>query len=324
MWIRSPAWDGFWFLSGIPIGLMLWALSPPLSFTFYFLLLFRVGHLASPVALAWSHSGFRGVMLERKVRFVVIPAVVFAAAAIAGIFAPEIVVPNDLNPGGTVRVGTGNVFNLAAWTAIVYFIWNQYHFSMQNFGMLRLYAARAKVSTHRGADKAVCILMTVAWSVVILTHLSFVPPNDKYVFALACCLMSAVLAVFMLARAGSWPRAMFILATISPVVVSFWSIWYAFAAIYLNHWMVAIGLAAHVDGNRHSRSPMIFAVAMIAGGAAFFLGRGSAAALLGASLGLSFVHFLYDQCLYKLSDPQVRATIGHDLLGRKKQRLARR
>lgn len=39
-------------------------------------------------------------------------------------------------------------------------------------------------------------------------------------------------------------------------------------------------------------------------------------ATVGFRLGLGFVHFLYDRWIYKLSNPQVRATIGRDIFRR--------
>jgi hypothetical protein len=313
MWIRSPTWDGFWFLSGVPIGLALWAWSPPWSWSFYFLLLFRVGHLASPVALAWSREDFRQIMLRRKVRCIILPACVFLAAAVIGALSPSIAIDNDLDPGGRVRIGLHSITNPMAWLAVIYFVWNYWHFGMQNFGMLRLYAAKAKTTTPRGFDKTFCLLMITLWSVAILTRLSFVTPAGKHMFALACYGVAGAILAGMLIRERSWPRALLIFGILSPAVISFWSLWYAFAAIYLNHWLTAIGLSAHVDGVHHSRSPLIFALVIMGAGASVFLGRQHFSVILGASLGLSFVHFLYDRLLWKMGDPQVRATIGRDL-----------
>jgi hypothetical protein len=86
----------------------------------------------------------------------------------------------------------------------------------------------------------------------------------------------------------------------------------------LSHWLVAIGLAARV-----SRWPILFWVAMLLAGifltAALWTGIAYGSLLVAMSVvslrvGLGIVHFLYDRCVWKLSDPQVRATIGRDLL----------
>ncbi|MEI4927244.1 hypothetical protein Q8G50_32515, partial [Klebsiella pneumoniae] len=74
MWIRSRAWDSFWILSGLPLGLALLALTGPwydwpnpqhyghslVLLTFFVASpLLETGHSLSPIALAWSHAGFR-------------------------------------------------------------------------------------------------------------------------------------------------------------------------------------------------------------------------------------------------------------------------
>lgn len=83
----------------------------------------------------------------------------------------------------------------------------------------------------------------------------------------------------------------------------------------VNHWVVEIGLCARVAG-----WPLLIGV--LALGLIGFVWRGPSPDgqmirmipwLICTSLGLSFVHFLYDRWIYKFSDPQVRATIGADL-----------
>jgi hypothetical protein len=66
LWIRNPWWDCFWILSGLPIGLALVALSPTIYLVLALAVLLEHGHSLSPMALAWSHTGFRGVMRQRR------------------------------------------------------------------------------------------------------------------------------------------------------------------------------------------------------------------------------------------------------------------
>lgn len=309
MWIRSPAWDGFWFLSGIPIGIALWLIAPPLSLGFYFILLFRVGHLAAPVACAWSHKGFRDLMLRQKVKFIVIPLLVFIASGTLSL----LLLPTIDVDGLWLHIG--HVLRPAAWLAALYVVGNQWHLGMQNFGVMRLYAVKAHISPSRVADKALCLSAMAFWSVGTATHFNFIPGGaTNPALVIGVCAIVVAAAIAALAAERSWPRAMFILAVLSPVLISFWSYWYGFATVLLNHWLTAIGLSAHVDANHRSRSPLIFALAMMAAGAAVVLLRSHFKLILGANLGLSFVHYLYDRWLWKLSDPQVRATIGKDLL----------
>jgi hypothetical protein len=153
-WIRSPAYDGFWLLSGVPLALGLWALSPPPIATWLFILTFRVGHLAAPVVCAWDHDGFRRVMLRRKVMFIAAPVMLFllaAAVSLLGIFA--------LRHDDDLYFHWSQLSTPAIAAAVVYIAWNQWHLAMQDFGVLRLYAARSPSgAASRTIDKAVCLI----------------------------------------------------------------------------------------------------------------------------------------------------------------------
>ena len=85
-----------------------------------------------------------------------------------------------------------------------------------------------------------------------------------------------------------------------------------------NHWLVAIGLSSRV-----SRHTWVFVTAMFVAGAVGFawmiptpngLMIRVIPVIICARMGLDFVHFLYDRCVWKLGDPMVGATIGRDLL----------
>src|SRR5712692_2445799 len=91
-WIRNPWWDGFWILSGLPVGMALMFLaSDPtwlpvglaerslLSF-FTVAVLLETGHNLSPIALAWLHGGFRRLMLGQPKKYILLPGMVFAVA----------------------------------------------------------------------------------------------------------------------------------------------------------------------------------------------------------------------------------------------------
>jgi hypothetical protein len=91
-----------------------------------------------------------------------------------------------------------------------------------------------------------------------------------------------------------------------------------FGVVVINHQLAAIGLCAHVWGRHYNRSPMWFAATAVAVGALFawvFLNLPAVIAItvIGLRVAIGFVHFLYDRWIWKLSDPQVRATIGKDV-----------
>ena len=98
-WIRNPLWDSAWILSGLPLGLALVCLtgpwydwpnpqhyghSLPLLLVFMLVPLLETGHSLSPIALAWSHAGFRRVMLECKAKYLLLPLSVFFGSAAIG------------------------------------------------------------------------------------------------------------------------------------------------------------------------------------------------------------------------------------------------
>jgi hypothetical protein len=133
-WIRGPLWDGFWLLSGLPIGLGLVIVAivfvpgqymPALIAA---IMLLESAHVASPIMLAWSKPELRAIVRREWREYVVLPV-----ALIAGVL---------LAP--------------ATWVAGFYFAWNIYHFGMQNFGLASLYV--------RGGDRemrgVICLLLT--------------------------------------------------------------------------------------------------------------------------------------------------------------------
>jgi hypothetical protein len=133
-WVRSPWWDGFWILSGLPIGLALIFLPPAVGFLFFTAAIFlETGHAFSPIVLAWSHAGLRRIAMDRWVEFVASPLLVFV---------------------GVFLVPTNVVFG-------IYYAWNIYHFGMQNFGVLSLYKRnQARSLDGRVRDALICLGLT--------------------------------------------------------------------------------------------------------------------------------------------------------------------
>jgi hypothetical protein len=133
-WIRSPRWDGFWILSGLPIGLALASLPPAMGFLFFTAAVFlETGHAFSPIVLAWSHAGLRRIAMDRWVESVAFPLLVFVGVFLIPIYA---------------------VFG-------IYYAWNIYHFGMQNFGVLSLYKRKqARSPDGRVRDGLLCLGLT--------------------------------------------------------------------------------------------------------------------------------------------------------------------
>src|ERR1700730_13995561 len=77
-WIRSPWWDRFWILSGLPVGLALLFLPPQALLVFFTLVVvLETSHSLSPIVLAWTHAEFRRrVVLARPMKFIALPGAV--------------------------------------------------------------------------------------------------------------------------------------------------------------------------------------------------------------------------------------------------------
>jgi hypothetical protein len=108
-WIRGPWWDGFWILSGLPVGLAL-LFMPPAALLLFFTLavLLETGHSFSPIALAWSHEGFRRqVLLTRPWKSIALPSAIFAVTFAVGAMT---------SLGWTsLTYGRGNLWRLTDW-----------------------------------------------------------------------------------------------------------------------------------------------------------------------------------------------------------------
>jgi hypothetical protein len=283
-WIRSPAWDAFWFLSGPAFGLLLaFVFDAPLGL----LLTVLNAHTISPIALAWSHRPYRTqVMLPNLRKFVGVPAIVMTlgvAAAIGTWYLFPLFVPKDLLLLEQVHLDQLTI-PLLAWVNI-YAVWNLYHTGAQNFGFLTLYRGRS----FKGSE----------WWIILLT-----------------CVVITVLIGHFLQR---WIplQSVFLFVT---------------GLLFVNHWLGAIGLAAHVHSRHHGISPGWFVGGVMLFGFAssglyhIMLNWTVRAAVMAACVRASFGiwHFLQDKWLWSFSNPQVRATIGRDLLGPPRLRLVKK
>ncbi len=111
-WIRSPSWDCFWILSGVPIGIVLMLLTPGrVPALIIAIMILESAHVVSPIFLAWTRPELRRIVSREWLKHVVAPIAVM---------------------GGMLA------FPLA-WVAGLYWAWNIYHFGMQNFGVSSLY-----------------------------------------------------------------------------------------------------------------------------------------------------------------------------------------
>jgi hypothetical protein len=141
-WIRGPFSDCCWFFSGVPLGMAFASGTVPPPAIVHGLIALNTAHLFAPVAMTWSHRDFRQIMLAQKRKFIVAPILLLglgpslACAAWHSGIVPEINVMTlarrYANPADAFRCPLEPL--IAA-----YFVWNIYHFAMQNYGLLRIY-----------------------------------------------------------------------------------------------------------------------------------------------------------------------------------------
>jgi hypothetical protein len=344
MWLRSPLWDSFWILSGLPLGLVLVLISalahiPAATITIYLIVVCQTAHSVSPIALAWSHSGFRQIMLRKKSKYVLLPGAVLGIATVSGFLSSDLFAEAQFTDANSSLVlsslfRAGIWRNPGEWLIVTYMTWNLYHFGMQNFGVLQLYrrtSSTAYGEEQRQIDMAFCLAVQIAVTSAIFMNMTD-PVMASYIRLLY--LLIIVAGIVMLVREGAItrkhmsPRVLFIMSHTMSVMFG-QGLWVT-AINGLNHWLTAIGLSSHVYSRHTNRSPLLFAGVVILFGITLFWalfwkvgGRLSwnlremmqlTMTALGFRLGIGMVHFCYDRWLWKLSDLQVRATIGRDLL----------
>ena len=342
MWIRNPWWDGFWILSGIPLGLGFTVLSlwvPVFWIVVGVLLVFQTGHSISPVALAWNYKSFREHMLAHPGKYIWLPTLILAGGTLAGYViglfwpAPRV----DLT---TLNVVTNSIWNPLWIAAAAYGLWNIYHFGKQNFGVMSIYRGKAGSydPSQRRFDLVFCLV--VAWATVGLpivhaaakySHFWFLGYYEVLGAYLAIALAGVVIMLVREWRTRKFclPRVTFIVGQgIAMATVLWWSLG-ALALMSMNHWLSAIGLAGHTYANHRGQTSympvfILFSGVVIVAGIALFcllfvdlknfsIPTQVAATAVAFRLALGNVHFLYDRWVWRFSDPQVRATIGKDL-----------
>jgi hypothetical protein len=343
MWIRGPWWDGFWVFSGVPIGLGLLVLlrfGPAMPLALLATGLLSIGHALAPIALAWGHTGFRIVMRPHPVRYIIIPALILLGATALGAATSE---GADFSLGPSLLgVKIDNVRALEdpfVIIGVVYVLWNALHFGMQNFGVMSIYRHNAGIRDPRQRRVDMVFFCLVTWATMLIPFIPHLAkgshdaigwpttphPFLDYVHSLyvAVALVATAAMVICELRVGFCvPRLLFIAVNGFGMIAAFWFGLWGFAIVAINHWLVAIGLSSHVYSNNRNWPTSLVAASLIIFGILIFgllfckfypVSMLVTTTALGFRVGLGFVHFLYDRCLYKFSDPVVRATIGKDM-----------
>ena len=129
--------SSLWFASSVPFGIALLVLPPQGRLAlFATAVILDMAHSVAPIAASWGHSGFRRVMLANRWKYLGLPIAIAIPTIAAGAVTSLHWTPFAFYRGQQwVITGWNNPFPLVVWT---YFLWNAYHFGMQNFGIVSL------------------------------------------------------------------------------------------------------------------------------------------------------------------------------------------
>jgi hypothetical protein len=278
-WVRGPWWDSFWFLSAPLLGLLmlvpLVAPLPTAEITAGIIVL-RFAHAISSIILAWSHHGYRQVMLANRPKFIGVPALVMLLGLAIGI-GTAVLFPT-FKP---VKMSLENLqlrnldIPIVIW-ANIYAVWNLYHGGMQDFGFLCLYRRRGFKGWQKFLVAAACVA-AIVFGVHLLPGLLAIKSVVLFLFGFVTVnhyLAAIGLSAHIHARHFRCSPMAFVGGSL------FVAIWLTFAFfIAMDHSIPWFDVA------------------------------------LSLSLALGIWHFLQDRWTFRFSDPQVRATIGRDLRG---------
>jgi hypothetical protein len=306
-WLPQIPFVGWlWLSSGLPVGLVLmW--SPPSAWIafFTFAVLMEVGHALSPIVFAWTNPAYRTLIFKYPRKYVVLPGAFLVTACAIGAATSlgwtSFVKPaQDLTGQNYAFTDLRNPFGMMV---SVYWWWNVYHFGMQNFGVL------AMCRTGRSAQRR-RLFRVGRWDVL--------RPRPAAVL----CLAVTAFGMVILPKLVHSPELGILF----------------YCLFFVNHWVVAIGLPSHVESVLDRSRPRLhawgFALGVLLLGTVGFVWSAPAwvwrawgyaipaqapdyalvshvvPVVLSLRFGLSFVHFLYDRNIWRMSDPEVRAIIG--------------
>ncbi|MDG2066332.1 MAG: hypothetical protein P8L36_15265 [SAR324 cluster bacterium] len=260
-WIRSSKWDVFWQHSGIWLTFLLLMLNPSqLQEMFYAVavFLFWIAHRFSSFYLAWGTLAYKPLRRDQQKRFIILPLLI-VLCVLAVLYMPE-------------SFSVFTVSERILGILLLDFAWGVHHFAAQHYGILRLYHHRWNPESAASANKQDRIF---CWGVggvlVIIAELlhgtSFL--QEKHILP-NLITDWGLEGVPMLLRLGTWlvvgstffmvrnawlqdsglPRILYLLGIGMMAVVAFQLDPFQFLLLWtLQHWLAAIGLAAHMGGN---------------------------------------------------------------------------
>lgn len=257
VWLRSRAYDLFFLHAGLWTMLIVIPLAgndvlKPFHFTLG--VLFWIGHRLATAYLAFCQQAYQELLVEQRTRFVTVP-LVFTVVVFVMLLIPESILPIPL---------LYRVLPLA----VLDFAWEFYHFTMQHYGVVSVYRIRAQQDPgavqEKRLEKIFCMTVfgggipaaVVYHSLVTLSanNADFIIPGwaiQTFRFlAIAFALgFTARMVIKELSIANtSMPKIMYMIAVGVPVSLALIldSMAPALLVLAIQHWLVAVGISAHM------------------------------------------------------------------------------
>lgn len=256
-WVRSTMYDGFFMMSGLwamPVVIALYGSGYLSRFHLALGVLFWIGHRVATTYLAFCQQAYRELIVDQNARFVLVPAAVIVSV-FALLLIPESIIPIP-------------VLNRVILLAVIDFAWEFYHFTMQHYGVLSVYRMLAKQNpadvAQKRLEKWYCMaafgcgipVSVVYHSLGSLAHANpdfIVPVSVLQMLRIAGIALVLGLTWYMLMTElrnadASVPKMLYITSVGVPVSLAFFydSLVPALLVIAVQHWLVAVGLSAHM------------------------------------------------------------------------------
>ena len=264
LWLRSPAWDGFWMQSALWLApITLWLAygyddpaKGPLDVLYFGLTaLFWIGHRLSSTYLAYCTEAYRPLLRTQPVRFVALPLLITAACF--AFFLPA----DDALPWSRQE--------RLIWAAIIDYTFVTYHFAAQHFGALSIYRSRAGRSACQRTRRMDRVFALVIGGLLVLVADSLagavayqqawvdrgyfpalLASTQDDIRLVATIVLLGATAAMLLAEIGaaqrSLPRVLYIvgLAVMVGIALQPRSL-FLFLVIWTSqHWILAVGLSS--------------------------------------------------------------------------------
>lgn len=225
--------------------------------------LFWISHRFSSFYLAWGTQAYRNLRVNQPWRFVFFPLILGVSVFVV-LFTPETVLPVSV----PVRI---------LGLLLLDFIWGMHHFAAQHYGMLRLFHHKWNPETAPlsnlhdrffcwGAGFVLVLIAELLHGTSYLQEKQILPTipyewADEVIPLILRLGTLLVFAITIIMIRNAWlnksglPRILYILGVGIMVTGAFQLEPFEFLMLWtLQHWMSALGLAAHMGGNDISQN----------------------------------------------------------------------